>query len=48
MFYDVSMHVLLLQLQEILAKNGLKLNAVIEFSMEDDLLVKRITGRYII
>ena len=36
----------LLQLQEILTKNGLKLDSVIEFAIEDDLLVKRITGRY--
>ena len=36
----------LLQLQEILTKNGLKLHSVIEFAIEDDLLVKRITGRY--
>lgn len=38
----------LLQLQEILSKNGLKLDSVIEFAIEDDLLVKRITGRYVL
>ena len=35
-----------MQLQAILTKLGLKLNAVIEFEVDDDLLVKRITGRY--
>ena len=39
---------LLLQLKEILSKNGLKLDSVIEFAIEDDLLVKRITGRYVL
>lgn len=34
-------------LQGILTKLGLKLDAVIEFEVDDDLLVKRITGRLI-
>jgi adenylate kinase len=32
-------------LQEVLERSGLKLNCVIEFSIDDELLVKRITGR---
>jgi adenylate kinase len=34
-------------LQEVLERSGLKLNCVIEFSIDDELLVKRITGRLI-
>lgn len=34
-------------LQQILERSGLKLNCVIEFSIDDELLVQRITGRLI-
>ena len=33
------------QLQEVLKRSGLKLDGVIEFNVDDELLVKRITGR---
>ena len=35
------------QLQALLAKNSLQLTAVIQFDIEDDLLVERITGRLV-
>ena len=34
-----------LQLQGVLERSGLKLDCVIEFFIEDELLVQRITGR---
>ena len=42
-YHTICIH---LQLDEILVRNGLKLDAVIEFCVQnDDILVKRITGR---